>query len=74
MSIETPIPICACAAGRVSIGTIIKVAANRLRNAERRDMVISPLYRGPKTTNISPSAQTPWAYSVKPRIAIFVAN
>jgi hypothetical protein len=39
---ETPMPICACAAGRASIGAAIKAAASKLRMDERRDIVISP--------------------------------
>src|SRR5579864_3807552 len=48
MLIERDTPICACAAGRISIDATISAAASRLR-IERRDMVIFLLDVGAET-------------------------
>jgi hypothetical protein len=74
MLIETKTPACAGAASRLSIGTTSKAATNSLRILERRDIVTSPFVVGPKSINISPSARTIWAYLLKPRSVIVVAN
>jgi hypothetical protein len=52
---------------------MIKTAASTLPILKRRDMVISPC-TGAENGNISPSARTLWACSLKPRIALQVAN